>query len=47
MALEPTAIDFRDALRRLCLRCPAAEEEPLLQQALADEVSLVAVEYII
>ncbi|KAG7670517.1 hypothetical protein KSW81_003079 [Nannochloris sp. 'desiccata'] len=40
MALEPTAIDFRDALRRLCLRCPAAEEEPLLQQALADERSL-------
>jgi hypothetical protein len=41
MFLEPTTIDFRDALRRLSLRCPAAEQEPLLQQALDDEVRLV------
>jgi hypothetical protein len=43
MALEPTIIDFRDALRRLCLRCPGAEKEPLLQQALVDEVSFAAI----
>ena len=47
MSLEPTPVDFRDALRRLCLRCPAAEREPLLQQALGDEVSLVAFKYIV
>jgi len=46
MSLEPTPVDFRDTLRRLCLRCPAAEQEPLLQQALSDEVSLVAFEKI-
>ncbi len=43
MSLEPTTVDFKDALRRLCLRCPAAEQDPLVHQALTDEVSFMAV----
>ena len=45
MLLEPVAVDYRDALRRLCTRCPAAEQ--LLQQALSDEVRKCSSNYYI
>lgn len=39
MLLEAVVVDYRDVLRRLCARCPAAES--LLQQALSDEVGFI------
>ena len=36
---EAEAADYVDALHRLRMRCPAAAEEPLLAEALAQKVS--------
>jgi len=47
MFLEEGKPNYSNALHRLCVRCPLANEEPLLQQVLSSEASSLYFELII
>lgn len=46
MSFDEEKADYASALHRLGVRCPAAKEDPLLQQVLANKVSIKFLIYI-